>query len=318
MASNEAEYEQLYDIYGQGLQNGIDVRLMKRSEAQKIEPLLRGYGEEVIYSPTTSVANPKQVIHCISEELKNKHGDYCTQFYNVELLKHDRVTSQDISEAVTKDSLFQSKYLINCAGQQALSIAQQYGFGLFYTALPVKGNYLISNRRMGEVKTLVYPVPMKNTYFLGVHSTLTPSGHVKIGPSATPALSFENYTGLQNLKLGQATSILSNYGKMLVSKQLRLISTLAFQELPKLSIGKMIESVRQIHDLDPSAFTSWYPPGIRAQLIDQRTMEFVGDFKLEYDGYSMHVLNAISPGWTCASPFSDYVVDNISTVFKLG
>jgi hypothetical protein len=39
----------------------------------------------------------------------------------------------------------------------------------------------------------VYPVPIKGALFLGVHSTMTPYGELKIGPAAIPAFSLENY-----------------------------------------------------------------------------------------------------------------------------
>jgi len=48
---------------------------------------------------------------------------------------------------------------------------------------------------------LVYPVPVKGAFVLGVHSTLTVSGHIKIGPTVFPAFSLENYDGLENLTL---------------------------------------------------------------------------------------------------------------------
>jgi hypothetical protein len=35
------------------------------------------------------------------------------------------------------------------------------------------------------------------------------------------------------------------------------------------------------------------------------------DFVIEGDDRSMHVLNAVSPGWTCSLPFAAYVVDAI-------
>lgn len=93
--TNEQEREYMYEIYKQAVQNGVDVRLMSMAEARRIEPLIRGYGTdpnyegqrkigetEVIYSPNTSVANPVQVIHCLSHELTTKYGDYCKQFYD--------------------------------------------------------------------------------------------------------------------------------------------------------------------------------------------------------------------------------------------
>jgi hypothetical protein len=38
------------------------------------------------------------------------------------------------------------------------------------------------------------------------------------------------------------------------------------------------------------------------------------DFVLEGDRQSMHVLNAVSPAFTCSLPFADYVCDRIETV----
>jgi hypothetical protein len=40
------------------------------------------------------------------------------------------------------------------------------------------------------------------------------------------------------------------------------------------------------------------------------------DFVMEGDDQSMHILNAVSPGFTCALPFADYVCDQIDK--KLG
>lgn len=51
-------------------------------------------------------------------------------------------------------------------------------------------------------KTLVYPVPLKGAYFLGVHSTITVDGYLKLGPTVSPAFSLENYNWMQNIKPG--------------------------------------------------------------------------------------------------------------------
>ena len=37
------------------------------------------------------------------------------------------------------------------------------------------------------------------------------------------------------------------------------------------------------------------------------------DFILEGDHHTMHILNAVSPGLTCALPFADYVCDQIES-----
>jgi len=34
------------------------------------------------------------------------------------------------------------------------------------------------------------------------------------------------------------------------------------------------------------------------------------DFVVEGDQHSVHILNAVSPAFTCAFPFSDYIVEH--------
>ena len=57
------------------------------------------------------------------------------------------------------------------------------------------------------------------------------------------------------------------------------------------------------------AFNEAGRPGIRAQLVKRRTNTLVMDFVVEGDAHSTHVLNAISPAWTCALPFAKYIVE---------
>ena len=55
----------------------------------------------------------------------------------------------------------------------------------------------------------------------------------------------------------------------------------------------------------------WGKPGIRAQLLNIRTRKLEMDFVIQGDGKSLHVLNAVSPAWTCSLPFAKYVCDRI-------
>ena len=41
-------------------------------------------------------------------------------------------------------------------------------------------------------------------------------------------------------------------------------------------------------------------PGIMAQLFNNKTYEMMNDFIIENDENSLHILNAVSPGWTCS------------------
>lgn len=61
--------------------------------------------------------------------------------------------------------------------------------------------------------------------------------------------------------------------------------------------GELVEGVRLEH------YSKWGKSGIRAQSLDIRKRRLEMDFVLEVDNRSMHVLNAVSPAFTC-SPVS--------------
>ncbi|NIP77780.1 MAG: L-2-hydroxyglutarate oxidase, partial [Gemmatimonadetes bacterium] len=60
----------------------------------------------------------------------------------------------------------------------------------------------------------------------------------------------------------------------------------------------------------------WAPgrPGIRAQLVDTREWKLEDDFVYEADGRSCHVLNAVSPGFTCALPLAEHLLDIVEGI----
>ena len=84
---------------------------------------------------------------------------------------------------------------------------------------------------------------------------------------------------------------------------------LAFEEMRKYSKAHLVSlAMGLVRDIDPAGFTKWSTPGIRAQLLDTRNRKLVQDFVVEGDAQSVHVLNAISPAFTCSMPFADWVV----------
>ena len=58
-------------------------------------------------------------------------------------------------------------------------------------------------------------------------------------------------------------------------------------------------------------FRRWGKPGIRAQLFHRKERKMLMDFYLEGDDRSLHVLNAVSPAFTCALPFAEFVMDEV-------
>ena len=87
---------------------------------------------------------------------------------------------------------------------------------------------------------------------------------------------------------------------------------LAFEELKKYSRRHMVELASTLlGGIHAGQFAKWGVPGIRAQLIDISERKLEMDFVVEGDDRSMHVLNAVSPGFTCAIPFAEYVSSQI-------
>jgi len=143
-----------------------------------------------------------------------------------------------------------------------------------------------------------------------VHYTVTVDGHVKIGPTSMPAFWRENYDGFDGFSMGEMSGILTKEAKLFLKNSFGFRS-LAIDEIKKYN-RKYFTSLAasMVHELDAKGFNDWGRPGIRAQLLDITTDELVMDFIIEGDRNSIHVLNAVSPAFTCAFPFAKHVVDN--------
>ena len=68
--------------------------------------------------------------------------------------------------------------------------------------------------------------------------------------------------------------------------------------------------------IKPEHYQTWGKPGIRAQLVDIKKRKLEMDFVLEGNEHSMHVLNAVSPAFTCSLPFSEHVCQQIKATLK--
>ena len=85
----------------------------------------------------------------------------------------------------------------------------------------------------------------------------------------------------------------------------------------KLQRGHLLDLSRAlITDLDPARYPTWGRPGIRAQLLDISERRLVMDFIFQGDARSFHVLNAVSPGFTCSLPFASHVCDAVVKAWR--
>ena len=60
----------MHDLYKQGQINKVELHMISAAEARKIYGLVRGYGNEFIWSPTTSVADAKSLCKILANDLE--------------------------------------------------------------------------------------------------------------------------------------------------------------------------------------------------------------------------------------------------------
>jgi L-2-hydroxyglutarate oxidase len=300
VAQNETELQQLYELERRGKHNGSKISIISQEQASELEPNVKTF-QKALYSPDTASVDPKAVCASLKEDLKNLSVD-CS--FNTRYVHHQNNT------ITTTQGDFSAKKIINCGGLYADKIAQNFGFGQKYTMMPFKGLYLKYTKNTTDIKMNIYPVPNLKNPFLGVHYTKTVTGDIKIGPTAIPAFWRENYQGLSKFDFGECASTLTYQSRLFLTNSFEF-RELAFEEMHKYNKAYFVSlATAMVQSIDPKGFTTWTKPGIRAQLLDKTNLSLVQDFVVEADKNSIHILNAVSPAFTCAFPFADFIVEN--------
>lgn len=291
IAQDETELKSLYELKKRGDINGVETFIISQEQLNEIDDNIVTY-KEALFSPTTASVNPKKVCYTLQKVLENLGVKFV---FNHRFHKDD----YDISY----------KYLINSAGLYADKIAHTFGVGLNYTMLPFKGIYLKSLDENCQLKINVYPVPNLNNPFLGVHFTITEDGSVKIGPTAIPALWRENYDGFKGFKIQEFFEIIYLEAKLFVLDSFNF-RALALSEISNYRRTTFVNKAKQMLKVLKNNFKPM-PAGIRAQLYDKIENKLEMDFIIKHTQGSTHVLNAVSPAFTCSFAFAKYVADEI-------
>ncbi len=302
VASDESEIEGVLELQRRGERNGVNVRIVDEQELAEIDPNAKTTGI-ALYSPDTATVDPSQVCHALKTDLEQSG----VRFLFNQGYRHRRGENAIVT---TGGLVIEPGLLINAAGLYADYIAREYSFSQNYTIIPFKGIYLKYTGKQKPVCTNIYPVPNLQNPFLGVHYTITVDGGIEIGPTAIPAFWRENYVGLDNFNLGELFEIIGWESRLFLADSFGFRS-LAFEELRKYNRSYFTGlAVKMVKQLDTDGFNQWSKSGIRAQLLNKTTKELVMDFVVEGDSRSVHVLNAVSPAFTCSFPFATWVVDN--------
>ena len=298
----------LEELHRRGIANGVNIEILDSKDLGKIEPAAQTV-DKFIWSPTTAVGNPKEVIIKLAEKFTKSGGNFSFNT-QVELIEKDNEIL-----IKTKDVTYSAKSLINAAGAYAADLAKQVNVGTEYVCLPFLGAYKKSKLLPVNPKRLVYPVPNPVNPFLGAHTTITLNNEIKIGPTAFPVIGKEQYKLTDGFNLKELVEFFTSSTTLLKSDSINLLS-LAKDEALKLFTKPLLKRTRKLsNSLDSNNDWVKYPSGIRAQIINTKTKAIEMDYIIKTDKNAIHILNAVSPGWTSALPFARWIIEQNKAKF---
>jgi (S)-2-hydroxyglutarate dehydrogenase len=305
VTKDETEVTRLHKLFETGLINKIEIELHPAEKLRDFEPAANSFGD-FIWSPTTSIADPNKLIVSLVEKYKRLGGEI-----NFKSKSELKLNNSEVSLFVN-GSQFKTNKIVNAAGGMAATIARNVGVGKQYLCLPFLGSYRKSDSTTNSIKRLIYPVPNPVNPFLGVHTTNTLNGDLKIGPTAFPVIGKEQYRLVDGFTFKEFNEFIVASWAMFNSKKTDF-PELAKTELLKQFESKILNSSKYLSDVI-SLQKDWkkHPGGIRSQIVNVETKELEMDYIVTSDKNVVHVLNAVSPGWTSALPFARWIVESNS------
>ena len=119
----------------------------------------------------------------------------------------------------------------------------------------------------------------------------------------------EQYRYFDSIKVKGAINIARNLS-MLYLKDIDGFRKYANNEVKNFGKSGFVKSVRKLipslenHDISKSEKV-----GIRAQLVNKKTLKFEMDFLIEKQDNVVHILNAVSPAFTCSFSLAKSILD---------
>jgi L-2-hydroxyglutarate oxidase len=301
VAAHAGDLQPLDELLRRGRSNGVPLEELGVDDLRRIEPRARTF-ERALFSPATSSVDPRAVVAALVADARAA---------GIEVHTGLAYRGRTASGVQTSRGTMSTGYLVNAAGLYADRIARDYGFSQRYEILPFKGLYLLAEPDAPGFHTHIYPVPDLRNPFLGVHVTVAVDSGTTLGPTAIPAFWREHYTGLHNFRVAECIQVLRREAGLFLRNDFGF-RQLAMAEMQKYSRGRLVALASGLASgIHPRQFRRWGTPGIRAQLFDVRDRRLEMDFRYEGDDRSFHVLNAISPAFTCSLPFSKHLADEI-------
>jgi L-2-hydroxyglutarate oxidase len=310
VATDSSELANMDKIYQTGLQNKIEgIEKITAEQVKEIEPFVESIGG--IWVPCTGIidfrgATAKMVELALAIQPESK------LYLGHEVISIEK--GELSSTIVTNKGNFEAEYLVFCAGLQADRMAKKDGVKLKEKVVGFRGDYYeLTPEAKHKVKNLIYPVPNPDFPFLGVHFTRMTDGEIECGPNAVFTFKREGYgktdfslrDTVDALTYGGTWKLFFNNMSFGINEYRRAFSKKLFLK----TLQRMIPSLT-MEDIHPGR------AGVRALLLakDGDTRD---DFRIEYHGKSIHVLNAPSPAATASLAIGNYIAEEAEKHFSL-
>ncbi|TNE53258.1 MAG: L-2-hydroxyglutarate oxidase [Bacteroidetes bacterium] len=310
VATNESELPFMEKIFNNGIQNEIEgIEKIGPERIREIEPHVKGIAG--IWVPCTGIidfrgATGKMV------ELALEIQEESKLYLEHEVMDIEK--KEDFSIIKTSKVEIQAKNLVFCAGLQADRLARKDGVQLKEKVVGFRGDYYeLTDQAKHKVKNLIYPVPNPEFPFLGVHFTRMTNGDIECGPNAVFTFKREGY-GKTDFSLRDTWDALTYRGtwklffknmKFGIDEYRRAFSKKRFLRTLQVLIPDLT-----MDDIKPGR------AGVRALLLRQDG-DTRDDFRIEYKGNSIHVLNAPSPAATASLAIGGYIAEEAEKHFRL-
>lgn len=300
VAKTESELPVLETLKRRALANGAKVEMMDEKQLAEVEPNARTVGK-ALFSHYTAMVDPKEVLRSLTEDLLATGKARVLTNRAFTGLKGSKV-------ATTTHGEIRFDRFINAAGAHCDRVARIFGVGKRYRMVPFKGIYWKLKKGLSHtVNGNIYPVPDIRNPFLGVHFTRNVHGDIYLGPTAIPAFGRENYGVLSGIDREGFPIALTDAVLFAVNPKFREVALTEPRKYLKPFFFRDAEKLVKRLDYDDLAPTP--KSGIRAQLVDWTTKELVMDFMVAADGDALHVLNPISPAFTCSMFLAKTILD---------
>ena len=310
VATDKSELANMERIYNIGLENKIEgIERLTAEQIKEVEPFVESIGGILV--PCTGIidfrgATAKMVELGLAIQPESK------LFLQHEVLAIEKGEVSSI--IVTNKGKFEAEFLVFCAGLQADRLAKKDGVKLKEKVVGFRGDYYeLTEEAKHKVKNLIYPVPNPDFPFLGVHFTRMTDGEIECGPNAVFTFKREGYgktdfslkDTVDALTYGGTWKLFFNNMSFGINEYRRAFSKKLFLK----TLQRMIPSLT-MDDIHPGR------AGVRALLLAQDG-DTRDDFRIEYHGKSIHVLNAPSPAATASLAIGNYIAEEAEKQFGL-